>query len=77
MFMEYDPMHQAPAQRGTVMKCDFCPEHAAIGVLEEDDLVANAERRGRLLTTLLADLKAHLETGLTRISHGAPAFAAF
>lgn len=30
---------------------------AAIGVLEEDDLVANAERRGQLLATLLADLE--------------------
>ncbi len=23
---EYSPEHQFPAQRGTVMKCDFCPE---------------------------------------------------
>ena len=31
--MEYDPMHQSPAIKGTVMKCDFCPDHAAVGKL--------------------------------------------
>jgi len=32
-FMEYDPMHQSPAQKGTVMKCDFCPDMARAGKL--------------------------------------------
>ncbi len=32
-FMEYDPMHQSPAQKGTVMKCDFCPDMARAGRL--------------------------------------------
>lgn len=33
MFMEYDPEHQDPAIRGTVMKCDFCPDMARAGRL--------------------------------------------
>jgi Fe-S-cluster-containing dehydrogenase component/Ni/Fe-hydrogenase subunit HybB-like protein len=32
-FMEYDPMHQSPAIKGTVMKCDFCPDMARSGRL--------------------------------------------
>ena len=32
-FMEYDPMHQSPAIKGTVMKCDFCPDVARSGRL--------------------------------------------
>jgi Fe-S-cluster-containing dehydrogenase component/Ni/Fe-hydrogenase subunit HybB-like protein len=32
-FMEYDVMHQSPAQKGTVMKCDFCPDMARSGRL--------------------------------------------
>ncbi len=32
-FMEYDPMHQSPAIKGTVMKCDFCPDMARTGKL--------------------------------------------
>ena len=32
-FMEYDPMHQSPAIKGTVMKCDFCPDMARAGRL--------------------------------------------
>ena len=32
-FMEYDPMHQSPAIKGTVMKCDFCPDMARAGKL--------------------------------------------
>ena len=32
-FMEYDPMHQSPALKGTVMKCDFCPDMARAGRL--------------------------------------------
>ena len=30
---DYNPDHQAPATRGTVMKCDFCPEMARDGTL--------------------------------------------
>lgn len=33
MFMEYSPEHQTPAIRGTVMKCDFCPDMARAGRL--------------------------------------------
>ena len=33
MFMDYHPEHQSPAIRGTVMKCDFCPDVARAGRL--------------------------------------------
>jgi Fe-S-cluster-containing dehydrogenase component/Ni/Fe-hydrogenase subunit HybB-like protein len=33
LFMEYNPEHQSPAIRGTVMKCDFCPDMARAGRL--------------------------------------------
>ncbi len=33
MFMDYGPEHQSPAFRGTVMKCDFCPDMARAGRL--------------------------------------------
>ena len=33
MFLEYSPEHQDPAIRGTVMKCDFCPDMARAGRL--------------------------------------------
>lgn len=32
-FREYDPEHQSPAQKGTVMKCNFCPHVARSGRL--------------------------------------------
>jgi Fe-S-cluster-containing dehydrogenase component len=32
-FMEYHAEHQSPAIRGTVMKCDFCPDVARAGRL--------------------------------------------
>ena len=32
-YMQYDPMHQSPAIKGTVMKCDFCPDMASSGRL--------------------------------------------
>lgn len=32
-FLEYDVEHQSPAIRGTVMKCDFCPDMARAGRL--------------------------------------------
>ena len=33
MLLEYHPEHQTPAIRGTVMKCDFCPDMARAGRL--------------------------------------------
>ncbi|MDE3111655.1 MAG: 4Fe-4S dicluster domain-containing protein [Chloroflexota bacterium] len=33
LFMDYSPEHQTPAIRGTVMKCDFCPDMARAGRL--------------------------------------------
>jgi molybdopterin-containing oxidoreductase family iron-sulfur binding subunit len=33
MLADYSPEHQAPAQRGTVMKCDFCPDMVRAGTL--------------------------------------------
>lgn len=32
-YRPYDPMHQSPAIKGTVMKCDFCPDMAEAGRL--------------------------------------------
>lgn len=32
-FVKYDPEHQIGAKRGTVMKCDFCPDLARAGKL--------------------------------------------
>ncbi len=33
LLAHYDPEHQTPAKKGTVMKCDFCPDMARAGVL--------------------------------------------
>ncbi|MFQ5555407.1 MAG: 4Fe-4S dicluster domain-containing protein [Acidimicrobiia bacterium] len=33
LLADYSPDHQVPAQRGTVMKCDFCPDMARAGTL--------------------------------------------
>ncbi len=33
LFLDYSPEHQSPALRGTVMKCDFCPDMARAGRL--------------------------------------------
>ena len=33
LFVEYDPEHQTPARKGTVMKCNFCPHLARSGRL--------------------------------------------
>ncbi|MBI2965741.1 MAG: 4Fe-4S dicluster domain-containing protein [Chloroflexi bacterium] len=33
LLADYDPEHQVPARRGTVMKCDFCPDMARAGKL--------------------------------------------
>ena len=32
-FVQYDPEHQVGAKKGTVMKCDFCPDMARAGKL--------------------------------------------
>jgi molybdopterin-containing oxidoreductase family iron-sulfur binding subunit len=33
MLADYSPEHQVPAKKGTVMKCDFCPDMARTGTL--------------------------------------------
>ena len=33
LLADYHPEHQIPAERGTVMKCDFCPDMARAGKL--------------------------------------------
>jgi molybdopterin-containing oxidoreductase family iron-sulfur binding subunit len=33
LLADYSPEHQVPAKRGTVMKCDFCPDMARAGTL--------------------------------------------
>lgn len=33
MLADYSPEHQVPAKKGTVMKCDFCPDMARAGTL--------------------------------------------
>jgi molybdopterin-containing oxidoreductase family iron-sulfur binding subunit len=33
LFVDYNPEHQVPAKKGTVIKCDFCPEMARAGRL--------------------------------------------
>ncbi len=33
LFVEYSPEHQVPARKGTVMKCDFCPDMPRTGTL--------------------------------------------
>lgn len=33
LLSHYDAEHQVPARKGTVMKCDFCPDMARAGVL--------------------------------------------
>lgn len=33
LFVHYSPEHQVPAKKGTVVKCDFCPEMARAGRL--------------------------------------------
>ena len=59
LFVDYSPEHQVPAKKGTVIKCDFCPEMARSGRLPfciqacphkaiyygdlEEDLASNGE----------------------------------
>jgi len=33
LLADYSPEHQVPAKKGTVMKCDFCPDMARTGTL--------------------------------------------
>lgn len=74
MFMEYSAEHQSPAIRGTVMKCDFCPDMARAGRLPycaqgcpnnaiyygdlEEDIATNG-RDVVVLSRLLAEANAY------------------
>ncbi len=67
----YSPEHGYPRRIGTVEKCDFCPDMAAMGMLpactsgcpmgaihygdENEDAVTNGQGETRKLTQLLAD----------------------
>ncbi len=78
--MEYDPMHQAPAQKGTVMKCNFCPHLARAGRLPycaqacpnqaiyygdlEEDLATNGEQVVKLSRLLSGDSSYRLKENL-------------
>ena len=79
-FMRYDPMHQSPALKGTVMKCDFCPDIANAGRLPycaqgcpnhafyygdlEEDLATNGEQVVRLSRLLSEDSSYRLKEDL-------------
>jgi Fe-S-cluster-containing dehydrogenase component/Ni/Fe-hydrogenase subunit HybB-like protein len=79
-FMEYDPMHQSPAIKGTVMKCDFCPDMARTGRLPycaqgcpnhaiyygdmEEDLATNGDQVVKLSRLLSEDSTYRLKENL-------------
>ncbi len=79
-FMEYDPMHQSPAIKGTVMKCDFCPDMARTGKLPycaqgcpnhaiyygdlEEDLATNGQQVVKLSRFLSEDSTYRLKENL-------------
>ncbi len=79
-FMEYDPMHQSPAIKGTVMKCDFCPDMARAGRLPycaqgcpnhaiyygdlEEDLATNGQEVVKLSRMLSEDSSYRLKDNL-------------
>ncbi|HEX8992057.1 MAG TPA: NrfD/PsrC family molybdoenzyme membrane anchor subunit [Anaerolineales bacterium] len=79
-FMEYDPMHQSPALKGTVMKCDFCPDVARTGKLPycaqgcpnhaiyygdlEEDLATNGQQVVKLSRLLSEDAAYRLKENL-------------
>ncbi len=79
-FMEYDPLHQMPAQKGTVMKCNFCPQLARAGRLPyctqacpnhaiyygdlEEDLATNGEQVVKLSRFLSEDSTYRLKENL-------------
>ncbi len=78
--MEYDAMHQSPAIKGTVMKCDFCPDMARAGKLPycsqacpnhaiyygdlEEDLATNGEEVVKLSRLLSEDSTYRLKENL-------------
>ena len=80
LFMEYDPEHQSPAIKGTVMKCDFCPDMARAGRLPycaqacpnhaiyygdlEEDLATNGASVVKLSRILSEDSTYHLKEDL-------------
>jgi len=69
--MKYETMHQTPAIRGTVMKCDFCPDMARSGSLPfcaqacpnhaiyygdlEEDMASNGQQMVKLSRMLSED----------------------
>jgi molybdopterin-containing oxidoreductase family iron-sulfur binding subunit len=79
-FLKYDPMHQSPAVKGTVMKCDFCPDMANAGTLPfcaqgcpnhaiyygdlEEDLATNGEQVVKLSRFLSEDSTYRLKDNL-------------
>src|SRR5512142_3000207 len=78
--LQYDPMHQSPAIKGTVMKCDFCPDFASAGKLPycaqgcpnhaiyygdlEEDLATNGEQVVKLSRFLSEDSTYRLKENL-------------
>ena len=80
LFMEYSPEHQSPAIRGTVMKCDFCPDMARAGRLPycaqacpngaiyygdlEEDLATNGEEVVKLSRFVDTNAGYHLKEEL-------------
>jgi molybdopterin-containing oxidoreductase family membrane subunit len=79
-FMEYGAEHQSPAIKGTVMKCDFCPDMARAGRLPycaqgcpnhaiyygdlEEDLATNGEQVVELSRFLSEDSTYRLKENL-------------
>jgi Fe-S-cluster-containing dehydrogenase component/Ni/Fe-hydrogenase subunit HybB-like protein len=79
-YMQYDPMHQSPAIKGTVMKCDFCPDMASAGELPycsqacpnhaiyygdlEEDLASNGSEVVKLSRLLAEDSTYRLKENL-------------
>lgn len=78
--LQYDPMHQSPAIKGTVMKCDFCPDFASAGKLPycaqgcpnhaiyygdlEEDLATNGQQVVKLSRVLSEDSTYRLKENL-------------
>ncbi len=79
-YMQYDPMHQSPAIKGTVMKCDFCPDMASAGRLPycsqacpnhaiyygdlEEDVATNGDQVVKLSRILSEDAAYRLKENL-------------
>ncbi len=80
LFAEYNVESQIPAKRGTVMKCDFCPERPRNGSLpyciqgcpnkaiyygdEEEDVATNGQEVVKLSRFLSENLAYHLKEEL-------------